>query len=112
MKNAVAILAALALSSAVVFADDRQHADHSKNDQRKQQAFEQHDENKDGKISKEEASTNMVLTEDWYEVDANEDGSVDITEFSRFEPSEKHSSGDSHMQKSHKHKDAGSDADD
>lgn len=93
MKATLLILASVALVSSIACADaDKQagseqatQADSSGQHSSKA-LFDQHDKDKDGKISKAEAATNMALTDSWSEVDYNEDGSIDVTEFARFEP--------------------------
>ncbi len=88
MKTTLLTLASIALLSSAVFAADDQTTKPAATAESHGQpaAFEQHDKNHDGKISKEEAVNDMVLTEQWDEVDENEDGSIDVTEFSMFEP--------------------------
>lgn len=47
--------------------------------------FKELDTDQDGYISEDEAKGNTALIDRWIEVDENQDGSVDITEFSAFE---------------------------
>ncbi len=96
MKTILLTLASVALVSSIACADgDKQTAAEQTTQSGAAQqhtpkaSFDQHDKNKDGKISKDEAATNMALTDSWSEIDYNEDGSVDITEFARFEPTPK-----------------------
>ena len=50
-----------------------------------QEMFNKLDTNHDGYISKEEASANKELTEDWKRADRNRDDKLDESEFSAFE---------------------------
>ena len=48
-------------------------------------AFEALDQNKDGQLSAGEASTDKGLSENWSDVDKDNSGTVDQSEFSAFE---------------------------
>ncbi len=107
MKTTLLTFASAALLSSAVFAGGgSQTAEHhmshgdSKQQPTQQQSFNQHDKDQDGKISEEEAASNMQLTKRWVEIDANKDGSVDVTEFSRFEPTSMDQDGGSDNQQS------------
>ena len=50
--------------------------------------FESLDRNKDGFLSREEASEHDELSHNWDEADLNHDGKLDESEFSAFEDSE------------------------
>ncbi len=93
MKITLLTLASVALVSSIACADTDKPSGSEQTTQTDstqqhsaKAAFDQHDKDKDGKISKAEAATNMALTDSWSEVDYNEDGSIDVTEFARFEP--------------------------
>ncbi len=43
------------------------------------------DEDKNGLVTPDEAEAMPTLTEQWTEIDVNEDGKIDAVEFSRFE---------------------------
>jgi hypothetical protein len=47
--------------------------------------FEQHDANKDGKVSAVEAGKDIEVTKMWSTVDTDKDGAINRTEFSAFE---------------------------
>jgi len=47
--------------------------------------FQALDQNKDGQLSADEASTDEVLSENWSSIDKDNSGTVDRAEFSAFE---------------------------
>ncbi len=87
MKITLLTLASIALLSSAAFAaDDQVTKPATAESHRQQVTFAQLDKNHDGKISKEEAASDTELTDEWDELDEDKDGSVDVTEFSKFEP--------------------------
>lgn len=86
MRKQLTIFAAAALASSAALADQHMAGEQQQSTDQQSQSFEQLDQDKDGKISQEEAGANLELTGYWVELDANKDGSLDVTEFSRFEP--------------------------
>ncbi len=55
--------------------------------------FQNMDRNKDGYVSREEASEHDELAQKWDEADTNHDGKLDESEFSAFEDSDPDSGG-------------------
>lgn len=53
-----------------------------------QQMFNKLDTNKDGTISMQEATGQKELLSDWAKVDKNQDGKLEYSEFSAFEPAQ------------------------
>lgn len=79
MKYALLTGAAAAVLSFSVIAGDMQSND---------KLFKKIDKNGDGVISKEEASANKELMKQWGKLDKNTNGSLEMSEFSAFEPTE------------------------
>ncbi len=87
MKTTLLALASIALVSSAAFAADDQSTKPASAASNSQKAtFAQQDKNHDGKISKEEAASDTLLTEEWDELDEDKSGGIDVTEFSMFEP--------------------------
>lgn len=87
MKTTLLALASIALLNSAAFAADDQTTKPATAESNSQRAtFAQRDKNHDGKISKEEAASDTLLTEEWDELDEDKSGGIDVTEFSMFEP--------------------------
>jgi hypothetical protein len=72
MKKTMMVLIAAAFTTGVAVAGEKM-------------GYKSWDADGDGVISAEEAEKSMELTESWKEVDTNNDGVVDESEFSAFE---------------------------
>lgn len=80
-------VAASLAAGVVVAAEDKEAAPNY------EQKFGYYDKDKNGMITKQEASIRTDFTEKWKNLDANGDGQVDLSEFSAFEEENKPDTG-------------------
>ena len=87
MKGCYVIFSALVIAAGSAYAESQSTETQST----ESQMFKTLDQDQNGAISQQEAQNQQQLSKDWAKYDTNQDGQIDVSEFSAFETQMKES---------------------